>query len=436
MKKLLVCVLGSLLIGGMLFAAGGSEQKKSTPKERVVTTIPLSSYATEAWYKAMNDAFTAETGIRVDVQVTPGTNDEQVSKVNLDLLAGSRIDVIPTLGPRDLNTRLEAGFLAPLKDLALSSGTDVKSIWGKYIVYDEKGEFYSIPTKQEIYCLYYNKTMFDKAGVAYPQAPWTWDDFEKTAKMLTNAQQDQYGALMRLETPHIIIKALQEQVPLYKADGTSNFDDPAFAESLKWFKELGSAKKYQLDVKQLLAEKASWNYWATVDNMAMFIQGNWFTRLLNSPADYPRDWNYGVAAIPTTGKKGSANNFVSMAYASINKNAAHPEDALTYILWLGQNQWRFEKGIPALENMSKEDVANVFKSTADASNGSITVEDMNNALIDNGLSVINVDIVGPAAAQYNQIIKEEAERYCIDQQTLSETVQRVKQRMDEALKSL
>lgn len=168
----------------------------------------------------------------------------------------------------------------------------------------------------------------------------------------------------------------------------------------------------------------------------MFIQGNWFTRLLNSPADYPRDWNYGVAAIPTTGKKGSANNFVSMAYASINKNAAHPEDALTYILWLGQNQWRFEKGIPALENMSKEDVANVFKSTADASNGSITVEDMNNALIDNGLSVINVDIVGPAAAQYNQIIKEEAERYCIDQQTLSETVQRVKQRMDEALKSL
>jgi len=122
-------------------------------------------------------------------------------------------------------------------------------------------------TKQEIYCLYYNKTMFDKAGVAYPQAPWTWDDFEKTAKMLTNAQQDQYGALMRLETPHIIIKALQEQVPLYKADGTSNFDDPAFAESLKWFKELGSAKKYQLDVKQLLAEKASgtigrqWTTW-------------------------------------------------------------------------------------------------------------------------------------------------------------------------------
>ncbi|MGE4584638.1 MAG: extracellular solute-binding protein [Sphaerochaeta sp.] len=436
-KKLLVCALGTLLIGGMLFANGKPEQQeKITPPEQVVTTIPLSSYATEAWYKAMNDAFTAQTGIKVEVQVTPGTNDEQVAKVNLDLLAGSKVDVIPTLGPRDLNTRLDAGFFAPLKKATTASGVDVRSIWGKYIMYDPNGEFYSIPTKQEIYCLYYNKTMFDKAGIPYPKAPWTWDDFEKTAQMLTNAQQNEYGALMRLETPHIIIKALQEQVPLYKADGTSNFDDPAFTKSLQWFKELGSSKKYQMDVKQLLAEKASWNYWATVDNMAMFIQGNWFTRLLNSPSDYPRDWKYGVVAIPTTGKPESANNFVSMAYASINKNAAHPKEALEYILWLGQNQWRFEKGIPALENMSEEDLANVFKSTADASNGSITVDDLNKALIDNALNVINVDIVGPAAAEYNQIIKEEAERYCIDQQTLQVTVQRIKQRMDEVLKNV
>jgi multiple sugar transport system substrate-binding protein len=230
----------------------------------------------------MNEAFTAETGIRVDVQVTPGTNDEQVVKVNLDLLAGSKVDVIPTLGPRDLNTRLDAGFFAPLKNAVAAAGVDVGTTWGKYIMYDGSGEFYSLPTKQEIYCLYYNKKMFDAAGVSYPQAPWTWDDFENTARVLTDAGNDRYGALMRLETPHIIIKALQEQIPLYKADGTSNFDDPAFAESLRWFKELGSVKKYQMDTKQLLAEKASWNYWATVANMAMFIQGNWFTRLLNS----------------------------------------------------------------------------------------------------------------------------------------------------------
>src|ERR1700709_2596821 len=35
--------------------------------------------------------------------------------------------------------------------------------------------------------LLYNKTVFDKAGVAYPTADWTWDDFRAAAKKLTDA---------------------------------------------------------------------------------------------------------------------------------------------------------------------------------------------------------------------------------------------------------
>lgn len=431
-KHLLIGLL--VLLAGMSLGATGKTEEPVAVQKPIVTTIPLASYATEGWYKAMNEAFTAETGISVEVQLTPGNNDEQVAKVNLDLLSGSTVDVIPTLGPRDLATRLEAGFFAPLKAATAKANVDVSAIWSKYIDYDATGEFYSIPNKQEIYTLYYNKDLFDRAGVPYPTSPWSWADYEETARKITEALGGSgYGALMRLETPHVIFKAMQNEVPLYKADGTSNFDDPAFAESLKWFYEMGNVKKYMMSVRQLNAEKASWNYWATVDSMAMFIQGNWFTRLLNSPDQYPRSWDYGVVAIPADSKK---NNFVSMSYASVNKNAAHPNEALQYVLWLGQNQWKFEKGIPALVNLTEEEQKEIFKNTADASGGSITVQDLNRALIDNGLNVINADIVGPAAAQYNQIIKEEAERYCTDQQSLKETTTRIKTRMDEVLKNL
>lgn len=41
--------------------------------------------------------------------------------------------------------------------------------------------------------LLYNKTVFDKAGVAYPTADWTWDDFRAAAKKLTNASTQTYG---------------------------------------------------------------------------------------------------------------------------------------------------------------------------------------------------------------------------------------------------
>lgn len=41
--------------------------------------------------------------------------------------------------------------------------------------------------------LFYNKTVFDAAGVAYPTDRWTWDDFRKAAAALTNPATETYG---------------------------------------------------------------------------------------------------------------------------------------------------------------------------------------------------------------------------------------------------
>jgi len=46
------------------------------------------------------------------------------------------------------------------------------------------------------YVLFYNKTLFDEAGVGYPTMEWTWDDFVEAAKALTKVEGDrtvQYG---------------------------------------------------------------------------------------------------------------------------------------------------------------------------------------------------------------------------------------------------
>ena len=48
--------------------------------------------------------------------------------------------------------------------------------------------------------VYYNKGLFDAAGVAYPTADWTWDSFMDTAKSLTtdsdsDGTTDQWGVV-------------------------------------------------------------------------------------------------------------------------------------------------------------------------------------------------------------------------------------------------
>jgi ABC-type glycerol-3-phosphate transport system substrate-binding protein len=62
------------------------------------------------------------------------------------------------------------------------------------------GQLYVIPRDIAPICtIYYNKKLFDAAGVRYPKDDWNWDEFLETAKKLTKAGKDgkitQYGFL-------------------------------------------------------------------------------------------------------------------------------------------------------------------------------------------------------------------------------------------------
>lgn len=148
---------------------------------------------------------------------------------------------------------------------------------------DKNGEYYGIPFKQEMWCVYYNKDIFDAAGVPYPSGSWTWDEYVATAKKLTDKTKGIYGSFMQSDTQYMYLPACQKKVPFYKADGTCNFDDPEFSKAISWYKNLSASDGIQMSVSDLNVENASWNYYALAgDHLAMFMQGNWFVRLLNS----------------------------------------------------------------------------------------------------------------------------------------------------------
>ncbi len=46
------------------------------------------------------------------------------------------------------------------------------------------GAFYYLPIGPMSLPVYYNKTLFDEAGVAYPEEGWTWDDFREAASLI------------------------------------------------------------------------------------------------------------------------------------------------------------------------------------------------------------------------------------------------------------
>jgi len=419
-----------------LFASGSQEGPEAgAPEKRIVTTVTNSTYAGEAWYQEMNADFTAETGIEVDVEVTAGTGEDSLKKQNIELLAGSDVDVIQSLGDKEVNQRFDAGFLAPMNGLLDAAGVVPEEIWGKYLTKKSDGEYYYLPIKQDINCVFYNKAVFDAAGVPYPEAPWTWEDYIETAKALTDHEKGIWGSYFLDINSWWYVLAAQKGAEAYKADGTSNFADPAFAESLKFYYDLGNVYQVQPGIREMKARNMLWNYFASTDTIGMHYTGNWFLRLLTSETDYPRDWDFGIVATPSAGPEGN-NNLGSLAYVSVNANAAHPDEAIVYASWLAGNQWRYENGIPARVNLTSEEEVEIFQAIADNSRGSVTVEDLTKALIDNGMGLLPTDITGSIGAEYNSIINTEGELYCTDMQSLEETVAHITDRANRAIADL
>ncbi len=64
-----------------------------------------------------------------------------------------------------------------------------------------KGKLLEIPTDIDIYAMYYNKDMFDKNHIPYPDETWDWNKYLEVAKKLTqdtdgDGKIDQWGTTL------------------------------------------------------------------------------------------------------------------------------------------------------------------------------------------------------------------------------------------------
>ncbi len=90
---------------------------------------------------------------------------------------------------------------------------------------DSSGTLVCIPQNISSQVVYYNKDIFDAAGLPYPAADWSWEEFRQTAIALTrpdtdhDGEPDQYG--LGLE-PELIRMA-----PFIWQNGGDLVDDPA-----------------------------------------------------------------------------------------------------------------------------------------------------------------------------------------------------------------
>ena len=78
------------------------------------------------------------------------------------------------------------GVLENLDPYIQKSGYDLNDYWGGLLESAKyQGSVYGLPRDNEVNILYYNKDLFDKAGVKYPDENWKWNDLLAAAEKLT-----------------------------------------------------------------------------------------------------------------------------------------------------------------------------------------------------------------------------------------------------------
>jgi len=143
--------------------------------------------------------------------------------------------------------------------------------------------------------VYYNKNMFDAAGVPYPQSDWTWDDFLSAAQSLTKPTSDQYGVGVEpslIRVAPFIWQNGGELVAIPRASGLL-VDSPEAREAIQWFADLQVKHHVAPDAVAEKAEDSESRF--SNGRLGMYLDSRKVVPTFRTITDF--DWD--VAPLPT-----------------------------------------------------------------------------------------------------------------------------------------
>ena len=174
MKKLAVLSFMLVLLVGMIFPVTTIEFWHAMSGDR----IPLIQSIVDDFEKANPD-------IKVNVQYT-GSYPETLNKLIAAVQSGNAPHIVQIY---EIGTRMmiDSGIIVPVQDLldqdkSYDPGVLLEPIINYYTV---DGKLYSMPFNSSTALLYYNKTLFEQAGLDPNRPPQTYEEFLEYARILT-----------------------------------------------------------------------------------------------------------------------------------------------------------------------------------------------------------------------------------------------------------
>ena len=274
----------------------------------------------DAWKKDHPD-------ITLDFQPLPINN--YADKFTAAALGGDPPDVID-LDVGMLSTIAAQNLLQPLDDFVaeqkIDPSTYAAAVW-EASSFD--GVQYAMPNHAYSSFLYYNKDLFDQAGVAYPTTEWGYDEFLADCQALTSGDVSGFGMAADLSDPANALDFIAQTIWGHGGDFFNEDRTEATINSL----EAIAGLQYWADLytKYKVVPESTPSFTTTRDvvplfeagKVAMMSQG---AQLVGEFAKYP-DLNYGMVTLPDKVNRGGGWTM------GIPTGAKNPEAAKVFLEW-------------------------------------------------------------------------------------------------------
>ncbi len=402
------------------------EEEAAEPVEEIVDepiTLTMTAWdvSTTPYWQAVIDAYEAQNP-NVTVELLDVSSAEYQDKVNIMLSGGDETDIITVKDIPGYSAMLTRGQIIPLEGYIEADGLDLSVYSGAAEELTFEGSIYALPFRSDIWILYYNKDIFDAAGIDYPK-DITWAEYDALARELTSGD----GAEKVYGGHHHVWRSTVQLATTQDGKNTVIATDYTF---MKPIYDMIVAMQDDGIIMDYGSLRASGTHYSGVfwnEQIAMLPMGSWFIgSMIAAENDGNADFNWGVAKFPVPEGVDPGTTAGTLTSLAINANSANKDAAWDFIKFYSGSEGAkvlAETGnLPALRT---DEVLEVFGSLdgvpAEAADALQTV-------------AVRLELpMHPQVGAVEQILNEEHELIMTNSVSVDEGIAAMSERVSEAL---
>jgi multiple sugar transport system substrate-binding protein len=282
-----------------------------------------------AYYKPLIAAYQAKNPNVKFESVDLGSQDYQ-QMIATQLAGGSKdIDIVTVKDVPNYTNLVRAGSISDLSGFMTEQKIDPASFGGLVDELKIDGKIYALPFRSDFWVVYYNKDIFDKAGVTYPTNDMTWAQFDQIATKLAGGMgaNKTYGALFHTWRSTVQLPGI--------LDGKQTLAGPDYAFLKPWYERALALQKAGVVPSYASLKTSNTHYSALFFNstIGMLPMGTWFvgTQIAKVASGESKSKNWGIVKFPHPDGVAAGTTAAQISGLAVNANSTHKAEVLDFI---------------------------------------------------------------------------------------------------------